>query len=92
MGQSLRRKGQRVRPESNDDSLERRVLELLVDGPMSKSTIARHLGHRSVSGGLNRVIRRLRRDGLVEYTLKGKPNSSRQQYRLTPAGQLALEE
>ena len=67
-------------------SLEKRVLTLLVDGPLSKSAIARRLGHRSVSGGLNRVIRRLRRDGHVEYTLPEKPNSSRQQYRLTEAG------
>ena len=67
-------------------SLDTRVLALLVDGPHSKSAIARHLGHRSVSGGLNRVIRRLRRDGQIEYTLPGKPNSSRQQYRITDAG------
>lgn len=77
---------------SRDGSLDRRVLALLVDGPMAKSVIARRLGHRSVSGGLNRVIRRLRRDGLVEYTLPEKPNSSRQQYRLTPTGHLALED
>ena len=67
-------------------SLDIRVLALLVNGPLSKSAIARRLGHRSVSGGLNRVIRRLRRDGRVEYTLPEKPNSSRQQYRVTEAG------
>ena len=67
-------------------SLDTRVLALLVNGPHSKSAIARRLGHRSVSGGLNRVIRRLRRDGHIEYTLPEKPNSSRQQYRLTEAG------
>ena len=67
-------------------SLDMRVLAILVDGPLSKSAIARRLGHRSVSGGLNRVVRRLRRDGHVEYTLPEKPNSSRQQYRLTEAG------
>ena len=71
-------------------SLDMRVLALLVDGPLSKSAIARRLGHRSVSGGLNRVIRRLRRDGHVEYTLPEKPNSSRQQYRLTETGSEAL--
>ena len=78
--------------KSRDSSLDRRVLVLLVDGPMSKSAIARRLGHRSVSGGLNRVIRRLRRDGLVEYTLPEKPNSSRQKYRLTRTGLLSLED
>ena len=72
------------------ESLDMRVLALLVDGPLSKSAIARRLGHRSVSGGLNRVIRRLRRDGHIEYTLPEKPNSSRQQYRLTETGSEAL--
>ena len=72
------------------DSLDVRVLALLVNGPLSKSAIARRLGHRSVSGGLNRVIRRLRRDGHVEYTLPEKPNSSRQQYRLTETGSRVL--
>ena len=81
-----------ARTRSRDGSLDRRVLALLLDGPMAKSAIARGLGHRSVSGGLNRVTRRLRRDGLVEYTLPEKPNSSRQEYRLTPTGQLALED
>lgn len=81
-----------VRTRSRDGSLDRRVLALLLDGPMAKSAIARSLGHRSVSGGLNRVIRRLRRDGLVEYTLPEKPNSSRQEYRLTSTGQLVLED
>ena len=76
---------------SSEGSLDQRVLALLVDGPMSKSAIARGLGHRSVSGGLNRVVRRLRHDGLVEYTLPEKPNSSRQKYRITPPGLLSLE-
>ena len=80
------------RGRSRDGTLDRRVLQLLVEGSMAKSAIARGLGHRSVSGGLNRVIRRLRRDGLVEYTLPEKPNSSRQEYRLTRIGHLTLED
>ena len=72
--------------DDEDEALDRQVLTLLDDGPMSKSAIARALGHRSVSGGLNRVMRALRRDGLVEYTLPGKPTSSRQEYRLTVLG------
>ena len=72
--------------KSKSGSLGYRVLGLLLEGSMSKSAIARSLGHRSVSGGLNRVIRGLRRDGLVEYTLPETPNSSRQEYRLTVSG------
>ena len=81
----------RIGRRSSEGSLDQRVLALLVDGPMSKSAIARRLGHRSVSGGLNRVVRRLRHDGLVEYTLPEKPNSSRQKYKITPPGLLSLE-
>lgn len=81
-----------VRTRFREGSLDLRVLALLADGPLAKSAIARGLGHRSVSGGLNRVTRRLLRDGLVEYTLPEKPNSSRQQYRITASGLRSLEE
>ena len=84
------RKPESGRGEPKHGSLDQRILSLLVDGAMSKSAIARGLGHRSVSGGLNRVIRRLRRDGLAEYTRPDKPNSSRQEYRLTVSGRSAL--
>ena len=68
------------------------MLALLAAEPLSKSAIADGLGHRSVSAGLNRAIRQLLKDGRAEYTVPDKPNSRLQKYRITPAGQTALEE
>ena len=79
-------------PRSGLESLDRRVLALLAGEPLSKSAVADGLGHRSVSAGLNRAIRRLLKDGRAEYTLPEKPNSRLQKYRITPAGHAALEE
>ena len=50
------------------------------------------LGHQSVSAGLKRVIRNLLNDGRIAYTIPDKPNSRLQRYRITPAGQSALED
>ena len=84
--------GQSRRPESGPESLKLRVLTLLVERPLSRSAIVDGLGHQSVSAGLKRVIRDLLNDGRIAYTIPGKPNSRLQRYRITPAGQSALEE
>ena len=65
---------------------------LLVERPLSRSAIADGLGHQSVSAGLKRIIRDLLIGGRIAYTIPGKPNSRLQRYRITPAGQSALEE
>ena len=80
------------RPESRPGSLELRVLALLIEAPLSKSTIANSLGHRSVSAGLNKVIRALRKDGLIEYTIPEKPGSRLQKYQITENGRNRLAE
>lgn len=73
-------------PESGLESLEVRVLGLLVTGSRSKSMISRELGHKEISGQLNKIIRLLLADRHIEYTLPDKPNSRMQQYRLTAEG------
>ncbi len=80
------------RPESQPESLDRRVLALLKSQALGKTGISAHLGQKEVSGQLNKVIRALIGQGLVEYTLPSKPNSRLQKYRLTPAGEKALKE
>ena len=70
-------------------SLDQRVLALLVVEPLSRSAIAKALGHQSVSAGLNRVIRHLLRDGRIAHTMPEKPNSRLQEYRITQAGRFA---
>ena len=80
------------KPESRPGSLALRVLALLIEAPLSKSVIANSLGHRSVSAGLNKVIRTLRKDGLIEYTIPEKPGSRLQKYQITENGRNRLAE
>ena len=86
----------KIRPESGPgsrpESLELRVLALLIEAPLSKSVIANSLGHRSVSAGLNKVIRALRKDGLIKYTIPEKPGSRLQKYQITETGRNRLAE
>ena len=89
-GQASASAGLESSTESRLELLERRVLALLLAEPLSKSAIAHGLGHRSVSAGLNRVVRRLLRDGRVAYTVPDKPNSRLQKYRITRAGESVL--
>jgi ATP-dependent DNA helicase RecG len=81
-----------LRPESQPESLDRRVLALLKTQALSKAEISTHLGQKEVSGQLNKVIRLLIAQGLIEYTLPDKPNSRLQKYRLPLAGERALKE
>ena len=59
------------------------VLSLLNNGPMAKSALSSGLGHKEVSGQLNKVIRLLLTNKTIEYTIPEKPNSRLQNYRLT---------
>ena len=77
-------------PESRPESLEMRILTALEGGPLSKSEIAARIGHREISGRLNKVIRLLVSDQTAEYTLPDKPNSRMQRYRLTEHGNQIL--
>lgn len=75
------------RPESQPESLEARVLALLAAGPMSKAELSTRLGQKEISGQLNKVIRLLRADRKIAYTLPDKPQSRHQKYRLAPERQ-----
>ncbi|MCY4404409.1 MAG: DUF4062 domain-containing protein [Candidatus Poribacteria bacterium] len=79
-----------VQPESFRGGLELRVINLLADGPLSRSELSKKLGHKKASGQLYNVIRDLLDDQMIEYTLPDKPRSRRQQYRLTDKGRAEL--
>lgn len=75
-----------VQPES----LQSRVIILLADGPMSKSKILIKLGHKKISGQLNKVFQDLLDNQIIEYTVPEIRRSPRQQYRLTNKGRTEL--
>lgn len=77
-------------PESQPQSLEVRVLSLLVNEPLSKSELSSRLGHKAISGRLNEVVRLLLAERNIEMTIPDKPNSRLQKYRLTTAGAARL--
>ena len=75
-----------------ESALAARVLLILQQEPLGKAAIARELGHKGVSGELNKQVGNLRQQQLIEMTLPEKPNSRLQQYRLTPQGQRFLQD
>jgi ATP-dependent DNA helicase RecG len=78
------------RPESQPESLLTKIVASLEGQPRSKSEIAALVGHRSVSGELNKQIRSLLAQRLIEYTVPDKPNSRLQKYRITDEGRARL--
>ena len=72
--------------------LEDRIAAVVKLGPLSKSEIAIAVGKQKVDGQLHSAVRQMLQKGLIEYTLPDKPNSRLQKYRLTQAGERALEE
>jgi ATP-dependent DNA helicase RecG len=63
--------------------MAQQICSILADGEKSKSFIAKALGKKRVDGQLNSQIRKLLKDGRIEYTIPEKQNSRLQQYRLS---------
>ena len=74
------------RPESQPESLVVRALSLLTERSMSKAELSGRLGQKEVSGQLNKIVRQLLADGVIEYTIPDKPTSRLQKYQLTDKG------
>lgn len=66
-----------------ESSLAAKILIHLQQQELGRSELAIHLGHQSISGELNKQIRSLLDQQLIERTIPDKPTSSKQKYRLT---------
>jgi hypothetical protein len=62
------------------------VLRLLLVKPLSRKEISVLLGQKAISGQLNEVLAKLLNDKLIEWTIKDKPNSSRQKHLINQKG------
>ena len=66
-------------------NLAAKVVLLLREQPLGKIRLAESLGHKTVSGELNKQVKHLLTRQWIEMTLPEKPSSRLQQYRLTAA-------
>jgi len=64
------------------ESLKNKIVIALSEGALSKAEIADKIKLKSVTGYLNRTIRSMLTEGLIEYTIPEKPNSRLQKYKL----------
>ena len=64
----------------------------MAESPLSKAELAAGLGHKEISGQLNKVVRVLLGDQTIEHTIPDKPNSRMQRYRITAKGKALLAE
>lgn len=78
------------RPESRPESLNIRVIRRLSQESLSKAELSASLGHKEISGQLNKIIRELLHNKTIEYTIPDKPQSRLQKYRLTDKGRKIL--
>lgn len=76
-------------PEPPPNSVEAKLLALLAERVMAKAELSQKLGQKRVSGQLNKVVRRLVTNRMIEYTLPDRPRSRLQKYRLTAKGRAA---
>ncbi len=70
------------RLESEKKTLAEKVLGTLKNGPLSASEIAENLGHKCISGGLKKTLRKLLDSGKIELTIPDKKGSRLQKYLL----------
>ena len=69
-----------------ESSIQERVIAALFNSELKSSELAAAVGNTSLSGWLKRCVVTMIGDGLIERTIKAKPRSQHQRYRLTDKG------
>jgi len=69
-----------------------KVLLLLSERLLGKSELANGLGHRSISGELNKQVKALLGNQWIQMAILDKPASRLQKYQLTQQGQELLQQ
>ena len=75
-----------------ESSLAAKVLLFIRDQSLSKSELAALLGHKSISGELNKQVKALLEKQWIQMTIPDKPTSRQQKYELTLQGQEFLQQ
>nr|MBD3623612.1 hypothetical protein [Sunxiuqinia sp.] len=81
---------QELQQEMQQESLFSKVLKILLGEPKSRREISLELGQKSISGQLNEIIKKLKKNDLINWTFKEKPSSSKQKFQITPKGTIFL--
>jgi len=77
---------QELQQELKQESLFTLIISKLLDAPKSRKEISIELGQKAISGRLNEVLTKLLQCRLIEWTIKDKPNSPKQKFKLTKRG------
>ena len=75
-----------------ESSIAAKVLLFVRDQSLSKSELAALLGHKSISGELNKQVKALLEKQWIQMTIPDKPTSRQQKYELTLQGQEFLQQ
>ena len=67
------------------------TLQKLITISLSRKEISEAFGEKRVSGQLNRVLPKLIKDRLIEYTIPKVKNHPDQKFRITKRGMIFLE-
>ncbi|MBI4645431.1 MAG: ATP-dependent DNA helicase, partial [Bacteroidia bacterium] len=77
--------------ELDEPTLYSKVLLLVKKQSLSMKGISEELHQKNISGQFKKIVSKLLKDGLIEWTIPDSPNNSKQRHRITPKGIIFLD-